>query len=131
MTSVGSVTRQIAALEITGKKQPASTSTATSTRPLHSKQPSQTNVAKLLSKFAAPNPFPNATTKPAQPSSLRHPTPAGSRQPTPPTVAADANTPSIDIGRYDGGLEKDNEERGERVYGQAAEELALNSSLSR
>lgn len=37
----------------------------------------------------------------------------------------------IDIGKYDGGLELDNESRGERVYGQAAEELALNSSLSR
>lgn len=46
-----------------------------------------------------------------------------------PTTAA-SKTP-IDIGKYDGGLELDNESRGERVYGQAAEELALNSSLSR
>ena len=46
-----------------------------------------------------------------------------------PTTAA--LKPPIDIGKYDGGLELDNESRGERVYGQAAEELALNSSLSR
>ena len=46
-----------------------------------------------------------------------------------PTTSA-SKTP-IDIGKYDGGLELDNESRGERVYGQAAEELALNSSLSR
>jgi hypothetical protein len=44
---------------------------------------------------------------------------------------AASNKPPIDIGKYDGGLELDNESRGERVYGQAAEELALNSSLSR
>ena len=68
------------------------------------KQPSQTHVAKLLTKFAAPNPYINS----------KH-----------------ATHPSIDIGKYDGGLELDNEKRGERVYGQAAEELALNSSLSR
>jgi len=42
-----------------------------------------------------------------------------------------ASKPPVDIGKYDGGLELDNESRGERVYGQAAEELALNSSLSR
>ena len=46
-----------------------------------------------------------------------------------PTTAA--SKPAIDIGKYDGGLELDNESRGERVFGQAAEELALNSSLSR
>lgn len=39
--------------------------------------------------------------------------------------------PSIDIGQYDGGLEIENEKRGERVYGEAAEELALDSSTSR
>ena len=46
-----------------------------------------------------------------------------------PTTAV--SKPPVDIGKYDGGLELDNESRGERVYGQAAEELALNSSLSR
>ena len=94
MASVSSITRQISALDISSKK-PTATS---SSKPPPTKQPSQTNVAKLLTKFAAPNPFAN---------------------------------PSIDIGNYDGGLELDNEKRGERVYGQAAEELALNSSLSR
>ena len=47
-----------------------------------------------------------------------------------PTTTA-VSKPPVDIGKYDGGLELDDESRGERVYGQAAEELALNSSLSR
>ncbi|KAJ7068981.1 kinase-like protein [Mycena belliarum] len=38
---------------------------------------------------------------------------------------------SIDIGRYDGGLEIENEKRGEVVSGEAAQELALDSSMSR
>ena len=37
----------------------------------------------------------------------------------------------MDIGQYDGGLEIENEKRGERVYGEAAEDLALDSSISR
>lgn len=101
MTSVGAVTRQIAALELSKQGPPSSSS-----RSLHNKQPGQPNVAKLLSKFAAPNPFPNA--KPAHPA-----------------------TQPMDIGRYDGGLEIDDEKRGEVVYGEAAEELALDSSVSR
>jgi len=36
----------------------------------------------------------------------------------------------MDIGKYDGGLEIDNEKRGEKVYGKAAEDLALDSSVS-
>jgi hypothetical protein len=94
MASVSSITRQISALDISSKKP----TTTSSSKPPPTKQPSQANVAKLLTKFAAPNPFTNT---------------------------------SIDIGHYDGGLELDNEKRGERVYGQAAEELALNSSLLR
>ena len=38
---------------------------------------------------------------------------------------------NIDIGSYDGGFELENEKRGTKVYGEAAEELALDSSLSR
>jgi aurora kinase len=108
MASVSAVTRQIAALEIAGKKQPAS----------KSKQPSQ-NVSKLLTKFAAPNPFPNS--KPTQPSSLRNQT---CKQTTLATQTV------MDIGRYDGGFEIDNEKRGEKVFGEAAEDLALDSSVS-
>ncbi|TFK39074.1 kinase-like protein [Crucibulum laeve] len=126
MTSVGAVTRQIAALEISNKK-PATASSSTTTRPGHTKQSSQSNVSKLLTKFAAPNPFPNQpSTKPTQPSSLRNPAQT-SRQPSP----TNATQQTIDIGSYDGGLEIDNEKRGERVYGEAAEELALDSSVSR
>ncbi|KAF5340723.1 hypothetical protein D9611_007431 [Ephemerocybe angulata] len=132
MASIGSVTRQIAALEITnnGKKPAgASSSSSSSFRPGHGKQPSQ-NVSKLLTKFSAPNPFPN--TKPAQGSSLRHPTTA-----TNATTHASSSKNSkaqppgpLDIGTYDGGLEADEEKRGERVTGEAAEDLALDSSVS-
>ncbi|KAF4617831.1 hypothetical protein D9613_005709 [Agrocybe pediades] len=123
MTSVGSVTRQIAAMEISNKKPGTSTgASGSSLRQPLMKQPSQTNVTKLLTKFAAPNPFPNSTNKPTNPSSLRNPV---SSKP------GHATQPSIDIGNYDGGLEIENEKRGERVYGEAAEELALDSSTSR
>ncbi|KAJ3515783.1 hypothetical protein NLJ89_g1546 [Agrocybe chaxingu] len=51
---------------------------------------------------------------------------------SPPTPAkpTHATQSSIDIGRYDGSLELDNEKRGEKVYGEAAES-ALDSSVSR
>jgi len=125
MTSVTALTRQISSLEISNKK-PTATS---SSKPPLMKQPSGTNVAKLLTKFAAPNPFTNPSNKPANSSSLRNPTPGGGQSSTSKPVHATHS--SVDIGNYDGGLELDNEKRGERVYGQAAEELALNSSLSR
>lgn len=120
MTSVGAVTRQIAALEIS--KQNTS-STSSSTRSFHPKIASQSNVSKLLSKFAAPNPF-SHTKPPHPPSSLRDPTPSNSKN----GVSAQK---SIDIGSYDGGLEIEDAKRGEPVYGEAAEELALDSSVSR
>lgn len=122
MTSVSSLARQMSALDISNKKPTA----ASSSKPPLMKQPSQPNVAKLLTKFAAPNPFTNPSNKPANPSSLRNP--IGGSQSSKPVHATHS---SIDIGNYDGGLELDNEKRGEPVYGQAAEELALNSSLSR
>lgn len=125
MTTVSSITRQISALEISNKK-PIATS---SSKPTLVKQPSQANVTKLLTKFAAPNPFTNPSNKPANPSSLRNPTPGAGQSST--SKSHHATHSSIDIGNYDGGLELENEKRGERVYGQAAEELALNSSLSR
>lgn len=124
MASVSSITRQISALDIS-KKEPIATSSSKSLV----KQPSEVNVTKLLTKFAAPNPFSNSLNKPANPSSLRNPTPGGSQSST--SKPGHATHSSIDIGSYDGGLELDNEKRGERVFGQAAEELALNSSLLR
>lgn len=38
---------------------------------------------------------------------------------------------AIQLGAYDGGLELENASRGEIVYGEAAEQLALDSSISR
>ncbi|KDQ25421.1 hypothetical protein PLEOSDRAFT_1066520 [Pleurotus ostreatus PC15] len=127
MTSVASVTRQIAALDINGKKTASSSSI---NRPTHAKHPSQSNVTKLLTKFAAPNPFPNSTAK--QPSALRHPTTAAASSSHHATTSTKSDPRSgIDIGTYDGGLEIENEKRGEKVYGEAAEELALDSSTSK
>ncbi|KAF8133910.1 kinase-like protein [Boletus edulis] len=125
MASIGSVTKQIAALEISSSKKQNP-----QTRPAHSKQPSQTNVAKLLTKFAAPTPIP----KPAQPSALRNQTNAENKTTAPPSTTKSkpvAKPPTIDIGKYDGGFEIDNEKRGEKVYGEAAEDLALDSSVSK
>ncbi|PPQ99466.1 hypothetical protein CVT26_014283 [Gymnopilus dilepis] len=93
------------------------------------KQPGKADVAKLLTKFAAPHPFTNASNKPINPSSLRNHHPA-SNQP-PPFKPGHHTQPSFDIGKYDGGLEIDNEKRGEKVYGEAAEDLALDSSVTR
>ncbi|KAJ7451107.1 kinase-like protein [Mycena latifolia] len=121
MTTVGSVTRQIAALEIGSKAPPPSSSIA---RPIHTKQPSQDNVAKLLTKFAAPNPHHQSQ---SNLSNLPPPPPSRSD-----TTRSDTTTQSaIDIGRYDGGLELENEKRGDVVSGDAAAELALDSSMSR
>lgn len=133
MATIGSVTRQIAALEISNKQNKPTTST--SSRAGHSKQASQEKVTKLLTKFSAPNPFSNS--KPAQGSSLRHPTNApnqhaasSSASSSKSNLAKSAVQPPLDIGTYDGGLETENEKRGEKVYGEAAEELALDSSVS-
>ncbi|KAF7317668.1 Kinase-like protein [Mycena kentingensis (nom. inval.)] len=91
MASVAKVTRQIASLDLNAS-QPIP-------RPGHLKQQSQPNVAKLLTKYAAPNP-----------------------------PAKSAAKPVLDIGSYDGGLELENEKRGDVV---TAEELALDSSMSK
>lgn len=130
MATVGSVTRQIAALEIGGKK-PVAASSSSSVRPGHTKQPSNTNVAKLLTKFSAPNPFPNAA-KPTASSSLRNlaSTASSTKTQQPPASKKPAGQPILDIGSYDGGLESENDKRGEKVFGEAAEELALDSSVN-
>jgi Protein kinase domain len=137
MASVGSVTRQIQALEISAKQNGATKNS----RPLHQKTGSQSNVSKLLTKFAAPHPFPDTKPKPSvrtvpprpanptakQPASAHAPAPA-SQKPPPSKPAADRE---LDIGKYDGGFEIENEKRGEAVDGEAAQELALDSSVSR
>ena len=120
MDPVSSVTRQIAAFEISSKTA-ASSSSNPAAPTLQSKKPHQTNVSRLLTKFGAPNPFPDVTNKSTLPSSVRQGT-QPSKQPR--------SHLSIDIGRYDGGLEIDNDKRGAEVYGKAAEELALDSSVS-
>ncbi|KZT69600.1 hypothetical protein DAEQUDRAFT_259170 [Daedalea quercina L-15889] len=128
MASLASVTRQLGALEISSKPNTA--------RPTHEKKPSQSkNVSQLLSKFAAPNPFPSKTAIPKKPTqaSLTSKQPTRPPSPSKPTAAAavtKSTQPVIDIGRYDGGLELDNESRGECVHGEAAETLALDSSVS-
>ncbi|KAH9831367.1 kinase-like protein [Rhodofomes roseus] len=123
MASIASVTRQLGALEISSKPN--------TSRPTHEKKPSQSkNVSQLLSKFAAPNPFPVKATISKSSSQTSLATKQPSRPPSPPKPATKPAQPTIDIGRYDGGLELDNESRGEKVHGEAAETLALDSSVS-
>lgn len=50
---------------------------------------------------------------------------------TPTTEAGENPMSAIELGDYDGGLEAENLVRGEVVYGEAANSLALNSSQSR
>ncbi|KAF9522592.1 other/AUR protein kinase [Crepidotus variabilis] len=148
MTSIGSVTRQIAALEITNKKPAVNANAPQTTASAPSramKAPAPPNVSKLLTKYAAPNPYTSSSSKPINPSSLRNPTTTtggtitassstsslNKVQPSTSSKPTHGGQPSIDIGKYDGGLEIDNEKRGEPVYGDAAEELALDSSVSK
>jgi hypothetical protein len=49
----------------------------------------------------------------------------------PPTAAELRSMETVQLGAYDGGLELENASRGEIVYGEAAEELALDSSILR
>ncbi|KAF7371049.1 Kinase-like protein [Mycena sanguinolenta] len=107
MVTVG-LTSQMSGLDLSHK--PAHTSSFA--RAIPSKQ---LNTAKLLTKFAAPNPYQNQTNL----SGLL------------PSSCSGTTEPAIDIGLYDGGLEAENEKRGDTVTGEAAEDLALDSSLSR
>lgn len=120
MASIGSVTRQIAALEISSKQNaPAKPSGAT-----HHKKGSQ-SVSKLLSKYAPPPVQSSTIQKAASTSAI------ATKATRAETTQAVPTHNAIDIGRYDGGFEIDNEVRGERVYGEAAVQLALDSSVSR
>lgn len=124
MASIGAVTRQIANLEISGS-QPANP------RPKlgHTKQPSQTNVAKLLTKYAAPNP--HATKPQPRAPSPTKPLTTRSTKATETTAkkVAGSSKPDLDIGKSDGGMELENEKRGTTVNGEAAGDLALDSSM--
>ncbi|KAJ7173499.1 kinase-like protein [Mycena filopes] len=111
MATIDSVTRQIATLDLSRPNNRPPPSTA---RPISTKQPCQPDVAELLTKFAIPN--------------LQH---SQSSSLNPPPSRSGATQPVIDIGKYDGGLEIENEKRGEVVTGEAAVQLALDSSLSR
>ena len=141
MATVGSVTRQIAALEISVKQNGATKQT----RSIHhqktasqSSQSSQSNVSKLLTKFAAPNPFPDSKPK-AKVASVRtvpprtaNPTQSTAKQPqpAPASQAKPSSGRELDIGKYDGGFEIENEKRGVAIDGEAVQDLALDSSVS-
>ncbi|KAJ3552754.1 hypothetical protein NM688_g3986 [Phlebia brevispora] len=151
MSSINAVTRQIAALEISSKPNTQHNQHGSSrpTGGTHQKKPSQNgpNVAKLLSKFAPPHPFPaagqvkstangNAGNSGATTTTTAATAKTRPASPTKSSVAAPAAAPTrkphtIDIGKYDGGLELDNDTRGEKVTGEAAEQLALDSSVAR
>lgn len=133
VSSVSSITKQISELNLDFKSEKPTIGS-------HQKQPSQTNVSKLLSKYAAPNPFTQPPTTTRSTSAAvklaltTHAQPVVSRQKSaasPPSPGRGATQPGIDIGRYDGGLETEDEKRGSKVFGDAAEELALDSSVSR
>ncbi|KAF8644420.1 hypothetical protein AX16_008480 [Volvariella volvacea WC 439] len=132
MTSIDSLAKQISNLEISNKPSSSSLRPAPT-----SKSSSQTNVARLLTKFGAPNPPPSSSSssiKPLKVDALRQQANLVSKEPTakPAKPATSTNTFSqFDIGAYDGGLEIENERRGHKVFGKAAEELALDSSMAR
>src|SRR5258707_14994328 len=98
-----SLTRQLSSLDIQNPPKP------------HNPQ----LVSKLLTKYASPNPFnpvrqPKPHHKPGQPSSNLNP-----------HTTTQASS-LFDIGKYDGGLERDLKgERGRSVHGEAAQGLAL------
>ena len=139
MASIGAVTRQIAALEISNKQNTGPTAAASTKppRPGHQKTISQTKVSTLLTKFAPPPPFsesksigslkspPPGQLKTAASTSTLASTSKAATRPAPKAPAAK----DIDIGQYDDGFERDNLKRGSIVSGEAAKVLALDSSV--
>jgi hypothetical protein len=108
----------------------------------------QNSVSKLLTKYAKPHPFQPAPSsqsnavrlalasqaqaqqpaRPFAPSNTHNRSQPPSAPPSPSKEAKAAAT-TFDIGRYDGGFEVETAEgRGQVVYGEAAKELALDSS---
>ena len=135
MTSIDSVTRKIAALELSSKQNTSGTGAPSlaskPSRQGHQKAASQSKVAALLTKLAPPAPFPESKSTGALGANTKG---AGSTS----SLASTAKTPKsttkvapqdFDIGRYDDGFEKDNEKRGSVVTGEAAKVLALDSSV--
>ncbi|KAK7054524.1 spindle assembly checkpoint kinase [Paramarasmius palmivorus] len=109
-SSVNALTNQLTNLNITQKKS----------------EDSKANVAKLLSKYAAPNPV---SSKPAIPSKLGAKGSTSSLKTQSSTSShnitkskSKANLGEIDIGKYDGGFEADTHEA------VVSEDLALDSS---
>ncbi|KAH9017151.1 kinase-like domain-containing protein, partial [Lactarius pseudohatsudake] len=98
MASIGSVTRQIAALEISAKQNGA-------TKPTRHSQDGRATQSSTKQSASTPQ-KPMATQKPLTEAELN-------------------------IGKYDGGFEIENEKCGEAIQGEAARELALDSSVSR
>jgi len=106
----------------------------------------QNSVSKLLTKYAKPVPFQPAPTsqshavRMAMASQAQHTTrqitpPSTSPRSQPPTAPSSPSkdakraTKALDIGSYDGGFEAEVAEgRGQVVHGEAAKELALDSS---
>ena len=122
MATVSSVTRQLSSLDISTKKGFPSS---------HVKQSSQPNVAKLLTKFAAPNIPTNIATQPklklvSSQSSLRNPIVTTVKNVDLPSPEEDAPK-TVDIGTYDGGLEADDQPE---IVDDSAKNLALDSSTS-
>ncbi|KAJ7584763.1 kinase-like protein [Mycena floridula] len=120
MATVSTLTRQLASLELSKNAPPP--------RPGHTKQPSQTNVAKLLTKFSAPNPVPSSGSQSSLPKLKPSSSQSSLRQPTKNQTiskAAPAVSKPLDIGSYDGGLENDEEQRGKDDLGK---QLAWDSS---
>jgi hypothetical protein len=122
--------------------------------PSHKHQHSTNSTAKLLTKYAAPGSTQHtqatATVNPAlrmalatQPTNFIHVPKAvkpvsslsnlKSQIPSPkkPSIAHKSSQAAFDIGKYDGGLELENERRGSTVSGEAAQQLALDSSIGR
>ncbi|KAH8979167.1 hypothetical protein EDB92DRAFT_1981233 [Lactarius akahatsu] len=103
------------------------------TRPLNTAD--RTSISKLLTKFAAPNPFPNPKLKPlAKPkpsSATQSSTKQSASTPQKPVATQKSLTEAeLNIGKYNGGFKIENEKHGEAVQGEAARELALDSSVS-
>lgn len=131
MASIASLTRQMSSLDVSGKNKPTTTTTTTTSSarpPLHSKQPSQTNVAKLLTKFAAPHQtnLPAKITKTASSSTLRSQSAQSTEKPPPEKQRSKADT--LEIGAYDGGL--DNDTGGAAISAEAEKHLAVDSSVA-
>ncbi|KAG5651848.1 Serine/threonine-protein kinase ark1 [Sphagnurus paluster] len=129
-STVGALTRQIETLNIgQGVKCDVEDSACSMTRPLHARKPnqSQSTISKLPSKYTTSHQL--SQTKPAHlPSSLRHPVNASSTS----NSESLGIQRSIDIGKYDGGLdsEADASCNNGGISSEAAATLALDSSTS-